>query len=122
MQIAMKIVEMRIMLRANAPKSITTLASMLIRKDSGLLAKAILRRLSSLGLRQFGGSINQRWCARPISNTRNLSLAFDFRIQFSAEQDNAGGHPHPHHQADGGAQGTVGRVIVGKIRQIPRQE
>lgn len=49
-------------------------------------------------------------------------LVFDFRIQLGTKEDHDAGDPHPHHEANAGAQGAVGSVIVGKFRKVPGQQ
>ena len=46
----------------------------------------------------------------------------DLGVEFGAEQNHDGGHPHPHHQADGSAERAVGRIVIGEVRQVPRQQ
>jgi hypothetical protein len=42
-----------------------------------------------------------------------------FEIQFGAAQHDDRRHPHPHRQSGGGAQRTLGCVVISEIRQIP---
>src|SRR6516164_4829576 len=44
-------------------------------------------------------------------------LPLDLRVQLGAEQNNDGRHPHPHHEADGGAERAVGGVVVAEFGQ-----
>src|SRR5436190_23146125 len=46
----------------------------------------------------------------------------DLRIELCAEQDDDRGHPHPHHETDRGTKGTVRRVIICELAEIPRQQ
>ena len=48
-------------------------------------------------------------------------LVLDFRVQFGPAQHDDRRHPHPHHQADRGAERAVGGVIVSEIGEIPGQ-
>jgi hypothetical protein len=56
-------------------------------------------------------------------DSRVLSrLVLDLPIQFRADQNYNGGNPQPHHQADCGPKRAVGRVVIGEVTQIPREQ
>src|ERR1700712_123141 len=132
MQMAIKIVEMRIMSRATpsgpncptrknaevlrhrllcAPPSAMTLASMLIRRSSVLLT-GWNRRSQRIG--HGGAAAAQR--LRVADGGIDRGLVLDFRVQLRPEQHDDGRHPHPHHQADRGPERTVGRVVIAEVR------
>src|ERR1700738_3566195 len=49
-------------------------------------------------------------------------LVLDLPIQFRADQNYDGGNPQPHHQADCGPKRAIGRVVIGEVTQIPREQ
>ena len=49
-------------------------------------------------------------------------LVLDLGIEFGAEQHHDRREPHPHHQADAGAERAVGRVVIGEVRQVPGEQ
>ena len=61
---------------------------------------------------------------RPWRAARRVAggLVLDFRVQLRAEQHDDRRHPHPHHQADPGAERAVGRVIIGVVPEIEGEQ
>ena len=49
-------------------------------------------------------------------------LVLDLGIELGADQDDTEREPHPHHQADRGAERAVGGVVVGEVCQIPGEQ
>src|SRR5690606_27435328 len=48
-------------------------------------------------------------------------LALHLGIQFSPDDDDDGGDPHPHHEANHGSERAIGGVVVSKILEVERE-
>src|SRR3954467_10863553 len=49
-------------------------------------------------------------------------LTFEFGIDLGADQNDHRGYPDPRHEADRGAEGSVGLVVAAEVRRVPGKE
>jgi hypothetical protein len=61
---------------------------------------------------------------RPVPfNGRIVSgLMLDLRVELRSEENDDGGYPHPHHQTNAGSKRPISGVVMGEIRQVPREQ
>ena len=65
-------------------------------------------------VRHHGPSRSQR--PVPFNGKILSGLMLDLRIELRSEENDDGGHPHPHHQTDPGSKRPISGVIMGEIR------